>query len=49
MRRIDIVWTAVAAAVLSGAAIVSGIVNGDLTIALGASAISAAFLSFRER
>jgi hypothetical protein len=47
--KIDIVWTAVASVVLSFAAVVSGVVNGDLTTALGASAVAAAFLSTRER
>lgn len=49
MRRIKIVWTAVAAAVLSVASVVSGAVLGDLTIALGLAAVVAAVLSSRER
>jgi hypothetical protein len=49
MRRIQIVWTAVIAAVLSISAVASGVISGDLTLALGLSAIVAALLSSRER
>lgn len=49
MRRFNVVWTAVAAASLAVASVVAGILEGQITLALGFSALVAAALSFRER
>lgn len=49
MRNLSIVWTAVVAATLAVASIVAGVLEGQITVALGLSALVAAALSFRER
>jgi hypothetical protein len=49
MKRFDIAWTAVVAAALAVATIVSGYIEYQMTLALGFAALVAAALSFRER